>query len=180
MDCDQDYYGAEVKTRGTYDGANYIMLFHSQPLRCYGQVKGWSFWATSRNGGFKAGVYRPGSGSNEYLLLGETEIPAGHALGSAVTHDIANSEEWISFEPGDVIGWRWHSTGTAIMRDDSGTEIIHMKYTSHNDDSYNSYGVGDTFTVGSDLNRVYSLQAIFSPKGMSTFVGISGNPNRLF
>ena len=142
------------------------MIFNSQPLTCFGQVKAWRFWGEDRNGGIRLGVYRPDPDSaNQFLLLGETEIPSGHSLSEVVLHEITDQNEWISFEPGDVIGFRQWSSGTNLRFDSSGTEIFAIKYTGHNDDNWNSYGPGDTFTVGSDLTRAYSMQAVISPKG---------------
>ncbi len=149
--------------RGGHDGGNYIHIMHSQPLNCFGQVKAWRFWAESRNGGFKAGVYRALS-DTEYYLLGETEVPNGHPLSEAYTYEIQNQDDWISFQPGDVIGWRWFDSGSGI-RYDSNTESIAMKRASHTNDNYYNMMTGDTFTVSSDINRAYSLQAVLSPKG---------------
>ncbi|XP_072168341.1 uncharacterized protein [Diadema setosum] len=166
FDCDEETHGPGVSVRSSNDGGNYMMIMTSLPFTCYGQVKGWTFWGTGASGGFRPGIYRPVEGSTtQYTLIGESEVAAGHRLDEEVTDLIADESRWLTFEPGDLIGWRWNSGGARIRWDSSGDSIINMKYAGHTDSAYEIAQTGDVFTVSSDLNRAYSLQAVLSPFG---------------
>lgn len=162
--CPSDVIGPDIKVRGSNDGGNYLFLFDNLPFTCYGRVQGWSFWAVT-NGGFRAGVYRPTGNSNEFTLIGETDIPSGHRINEAVTYSIEDESDWLEFQPGDIIGWRLYSGGGRIRFDSGGTELISVKYNSHSDTLFSTTSVGDVLVAPHDLERAYSFQAVLSPYG---------------
>ena len=55
-----------------------------------------------------------------------------------IEHLIEDESEWLTFEPGDLLGWRWNSGGSRVRWDSSGESIINMKYAGHDDTAFNS------------------------------------------